>query len=353
MEENKDMEIKEVEVDDIKTNNTKEGLKMKKSTLWMVISGILAVLFVVSIFTGGFRGGTTGGVVAGDVLTKDEASDKAITYINTYLLSGGQTATAKNVEDSGNLYNIKLDIGGREYDSYVTKDGKLLFPSVVELDAEVEEPATQEEQPPEVVKSDKPEVQLFVMSHCPYGTQAEKGFIPVVELLGDKIDFDLKYVNYAMHGEKEVKEELRQYCIKTEQNDKFLPYLKCFLKAGDSDTCITEVGVDKEKLEACEEATDKEYKLTETLEDKESWGGSFPPFPIYDEECEEYGVSGSPTLVINGRVVSSSRSPAAYLATICNAFNEAPEECEEELSTANPSAGFGYGETDNPSTGTC
>lgn len=337
MEENNNMEVKEVKADEIKN----DSLKMKKSSLWMITSGILAVLFVVSIFTGGFRGGITGTVV-GNVLSPKEASDKATAYINTNLLTGGQTAKVKAVEESGNLYGMKLDIGGREFDTYITKDGKLLFPSVIDMDAKVEQPAEQEEQPAEVPKSDKPEVQLFVMSHCPYGTQAEKGIIPVVELLGDKINFDIKYVNYAMHGEKEVKEQLRQYCIKTEQKDKFLPYLKCFLKDGNSDTCVTEVKVDKTKLGTCEKAIDEKYGLTKTLADQASWGGRFPPFPIYDKENEEYSISGSPTLVINDKAVSSARSPSAFLATICGAFNEAPKECEQELSTTNPSPGFGY-----------
>ena len=36
-------------------------------------------------------------------------------------------------------------------------------------------------------KKEKPEVELFVMSHCPFGTQIEKGMLPVARLLGDKI----------------------------------------------------------------------------------------------------------------------------------------------------------------------
>ncbi len=328
MEENKNLEDK-------KTKN--DSIKMKKSTFWMLISGILAVLFIISMFTNGFRG-ITGGVVA-DALSPQEAADKAITYINTNLLQPGTTASVKGIEDTGALYNIKLDIAGREYDSYVTKDGSLLFPSVVDMTQEVEAPAQQAEQPQEVPKSDKPSVELFIMSHCPFGTQAEKGIIPVAELLGDKIDFEIKFVNYAMHGEKEVKEQLNQHCIKTGQGDKFLPYLKCFLKEGDGESCLTETKIDKTKLESCAEKTDEEFKITESLENPT---GNYPAFLINDEECKEYGVRGSPTLVINDKSVSSSRSPAAYLATICGAFNKAPEECDEELSAANPSAGFGY-----------
>jgi glutaredoxin len=336
MEENN--ENKEIKAGDVKEPN----FKIKRSSIWMMVSVVLAVFFVISILTHGFSGGLVG-VAA---LSSDEAAEKAVTYINENLLSSGQEATLKSVEESSNLYNLKLDIGGREYDTYVTKDGELLFPSVVNMDAEIEttETETEQEQPAGVVKSDKPVVELFVMSHCPYGTQSEKGMIPVAELLGDKIDFDLKYVNYAMHGEKEVREQILQDCIKKEQESKFLPYLKCFLKEGDTETCVTETGVDSAKLEACEEAVDKKYDITATLANKESWGTNYPPFPLYDAENTKYGVRGSPTLVINGATASSSRSPAAYLATICGYFNEPPEECEEELSSTNPSPGFGYEE---------
>jgi hypothetical protein len=256
-------------------------------------------------------------------------------------LSPGTTAKLVSSQEKDDLYNIKMDINGQQFDSYVTKDGALLFPSVVDLNEAVEAPSTETQEPtaPDVTKSDKPTVELFVMSYCPYGTQAEKGIIPVAELLGDKIDFSIKFVNYAMHGEKEVTENLLQYCIETEQGDKYLPYLKCFLQAGDSASCQDQVKVDKTKLAACTEATDKKFSITENLQHPT---GTYPAFLIYDSENKEYGVQGSPTLVISGASVSSARSPAAFLTTICNAFNNPPAECEQTLDSANPSPGFGY-----------
>ncbi|MBU1622296.1 MAG: thioredoxin family protein, partial [Nanoarchaeota archaeon] len=71
-------------------------------------------------------------------------------------------------------------------------------------------------------------------------------------------------------------------------------------------------------------------------------GGRFPQFPVHDQECNEYGIQGSPGLVINGASVSSGRSPAEYLTTICAAFNEVPEGCDAELSAQSFSPGFGY-----------
>jgi len=317
-----------------------EKKPIKKITVWQTAAAVLGILLIISLFTGGF-GIKSGPKETGTVLTIQDAANKAITYINTNLLQPGTTAKLVSSEEKNGLYNIKMDIGGRQFDSYLTKDGSLLFPSTVDLTQKVEPTAeaTATESPPAVEKSDKPKVELFVMAYCPYGTQAEKGIIPVAELLGNKIDFSIKFVNYAMHGEKEVLENLNQYCIETEQATRYLPYLKCFLQASDGASCLTQAGIDKTKLKACTDKTDTTYKITENMKNPT---GQYPAFLIYDAENKQYGVRGSPTLVINENQVSTSRSPAAFLAAICNAFNEPPAECGQTLDSANPSPGFGY-----------
>ena len=320
-----------------------KGKKKKEMKVnnWAIVSGVLAVLFVISIYTAGFSFGNDG-----DSLTKEDASQKALNFVNEELLQGQTAATLKEVTEEAGLYNLKLNVAGQEVDSYVTKDGKLFFPQAIEVDAEIPiaPPSAQQQQaPPEVVKSDKPKVELFVMSHCPYGTQAEKGMIPVAEELGDKIDFEIKFVYYAMHGKMELDEQANQVCIQDEQNDKFNAYLKCFLDEGDGEKCLTNVGVDKAKMEACVARLDTEFKITGNFEDQASWlSGRFPLFDVHKAENELYGIRGSPGLVVNGEMVSSGRSPNDYLATICAAFNDAPEECEVSLSTETYSPGFGY-----------
>ncbi len=204
-------------------------------------------------------------------------------------------------------------------------------------------------------KKDKPEVELFVMSHCPYGTQIEKGILPVVETLGSKISFTVKFCDYAMHGQNELNEELQQYCIQKEQNAKYLAYLNCFLEKGDSAGCIDSTGIDKTKLSACIKATDEAYSVTKNFEDKTTWaGGNYPPFTVFQTEVDKYGVQGSPTLVINGVIASSARDPASLLDAICTGFKTPPTECSTELSSATPSAGFGFETTTTASSsGAC
>jgi len=191
-------------------------------------------------------------------------------------------------------------------------------------------------------KIDKPSVELFVMSHCPFGTQIEKGMISVLETLGDKIDFELKFCDYVMHGEKEIDEQLKQHCLQKNNSDQFLPYLACFLKDGDSEACQKEVGINAQTLAQCVKEVDTEFKIKEKFVSKEDYKGQFPSFNIDKEANQKYGVRGSPSLVVNETSVSSGRDSASLLETICLGFKNPPEECQAELSSTPPAAGFGF-----------
>ncbi len=208
-----------------------------------------------------------------------------------------------------------------------------------------------------MAKTDKPLVEAFVMSYCPYGTQIEKGLIPVAELLGNKINFSIKFCDYSMHGQKEVVENLLQVCIQNVDNTHYLPYLSCFLNASDSAGCLKSANVDTAKVNACVAATDAEYNVTADYNDKSKWvSGQFPPFNVYEDLNTKYGVQGSPTFVLNGVVVDGvGRDPESLLTAICGTFKTKPAECSQTLSSTAPSTGFGYtaGDTASSSSGGC
>lgn len=192
-------------------------------------------------------------------------------------------------------------------------------------------------------KLEKPEVELFVMSHCPFGTQIEKGILPVLELLGDKIDYSIKFCTYAMHDKEELDEQTLQYCIQKDHKDKYIAYLKCFLKEGKTDECTEEAEIDKKALELCTKAADEQYKITESYNDKSTWlNGRFPIFDIDKESNEKYDIHGSPGFVVNGVIAQAGRDAASLLDAICTGFKDKPEECEEELPAETPSPGFGF-----------
>jgi len=190
----------------------------------------------------------------------------------------------------------------------------------------------------DVMAKKKPEVEVFVMSHCPYGTQVEKGIIPVQELLGDKANIHIRFVHYIMHGQQEANEQTRQYCIDKEQEDKFWSYLACFLDKSDSAGCLDKEGIDKNKLRSCMDTADKEFNISGDL----AAGQQYPRFRIHEDLSKQYGVQGSPTLVIDGKMTQANRDPESLKNAICDAFTIKPDECEQALSTTPPSPGFGF-----------
>lgn len=57
------------------------------------------------------------------------------------------------------------------------------------------------------VKAEKPTLDFYVMSFCPFGNQAETGLKPVAELLGDKINWQPRYI-----VDKQTKAQLEEIC---------------------------------------------------------------------------------------------------------------------------------------------
>ncbi len=203
----------------------------------------------------------------------------------------------------------------------------------------------------EIKKFDKPDVEVFVMAYCPYGTQIEKGIIPVHELLKDKANISIRFVQYTMHGKNEVNENTRQYCIQKEQQDKYWGYLACFLEKGDSANCLNKTNIDKNKLQSCINEADKEFSISSDL----ASGAQYPRYRVNEGIAMKYGVQGSPTFVINGAQVNANRDSESLKNAICNAFpqKKRPAECNQTLSSTPPSPGFGFSGTGTNSGATC
>ncbi|MFA6072719.1 MAG: hypothetical protein WC758_01235 [Candidatus Woesearchaeota archaeon] len=305
--------------------------------IWMILSVVflvVAVLFLVLFLT---KNGSS------KAMSEEQIKVEVKSFIDDNLLQPGMTSTIDKVEDVGEIYKVTVDVGGQKITSYMSKDGKVFFPSGLVIDEVKAAPAAQTQTPTNMPKTDKPVVEVFVMSHCPYGTQIEKGLLPVVDLLGNKADIKIKFVNYAMHGQKEIDEQLVQYCVQQEYNTQYYKYLQCFLNASDSAGCRATLGFSETTISTCVAATDAKFGISKDYADKTTWKGSFPSFSIYGAENIKYGVQGSPTLVINGVQSSAGRDPNSLKNAICAAFNEAPAECDTVLPTASPSPGFGFG----------
>jgi len=317
----------------------------------IIVAGILIAGALVYINQGK-------GKITENLLSPQEAAEKAINYINQNKDSfnlQGQTVSLVNATEENGVYKFHLKIGEGEYDSYVTKDGKLFFTSGINLEPQPATPGQEGgETTGEIPKRDTPDVKLFVMSYCPYGLQAQKMFLPVYDLLKGKAQMGVYFVDYIMHEKQEIDENLKQYCIQKEEKEKYYDYLSCFVKDGNSEKCLGEANIDRGKLSNCISETDANYNITKQYNDKSTWlNGNFPKFDVHSDLNEEYGVQGSPTIVINDKVVEvSPRSPEKFKETICQAFNSPPTECSQTLSNDSPTSGFGTG-TGSGSSGGC
>ncbi|MCP6718215.1 MAG: hypothetical protein KJI70_01530 [Patescibacteria group bacterium] len=273
-------------------------------------------------------------------LSPEEISEKALSFVNTNILPEGITASLIDITEEGDVYKIRLDVQGTEYQSYVSKDGKYLFPDGYELDFNAGDEGQIQQ---ETSKREMPDVKLFVMSYCPYGLQTQKAFLPVYDLLKNKAEMGVYFVDYIMHGKKEIDENLTQYCIQKDQREKYSEYLSCFVKDDDSQTCLSEAGINEDSLLSCIDTIDEEFSIYSQYQDEDTWiDGQFPKFDLHSALNQSYGVQGSPTIIVNDQIVSlSSRSPEAFKQVVCNAFSQIPEECSQILSSTVYSSGFG------------
>lgn len=273
--------------------------------------------------------------------TSSKVTESAMKYINEVLLGGKSQAVLLSVSNEGSVYKLKIKIGSEEYDSYVSKDARFLFPQGYEINPKASPSPTAVGA--DIPKSDTPDVKLFVMSYCPYGLQTQKALLPVYNLLKNKADIGVYFVSYIMHEKKEIDENLRQYCIQEKEKGKYAAYLTCFVKAGEAEKCLGEASIDRSKLSACVAETDNRYNITKDYNNKSTWvNGTYPKFAVQDDLNKQYGVQGSPSLIINGvEAEGAERIPEKLKQLICGSFNNPPAECSQALSSDGPAPGFG------------
>lgn len=309
-----------------------DEIKRKKFNIsvWMISTAVIFLLLIISIFTHGF------GIKAITGATTSNIEDSVKEYIENNLVATGTKVEVSNLVEENGLYKVTLNIANQEFDSYVTKDGKLLFPTVIDMSKEVE--AVQQTANVEIPKKDVAEADLFIMSYCPYGTQAQSAILPVMELLKDKVKINIRFVYYIMHGKQEIDENTRQYCIQKEQNDKLTTYLKCFLDSKNYANCLKTAKVDETKLNKCVQDADKQFSITKNFDDKTSWlSGKYPLYNVDKTLNDKYKVQGSPTLIINGVEYSGGRTSEEFKKAICSGFNKAPSECGEVIESTTAS----------------
>ncbi|MEM4625359.1 MAG: hypothetical protein QXJ28_01135 [Candidatus Pacearchaeota archaeon] len=295
------------------------------------ILGIISIILIVALV----MGYNSGVGMTGKTISAGRMKVLADNFINTQLAAGGLEIA--DVKEESGIYVVNVDYEGEMIPLYFTKDGKFISQgqrliSITNLTA----PASTNSQDSSatIPKSDRPKVQLFIWSYCPYGVQAQKPFAEVAKLLKSKADFDV-LLYYGGHGEYEVQQNKIQACIQKLEKDKYWDYAIKFV-----DTIYTKCGSSRDVQ--CDK--NESVKLMNTL--------GINPVKIMecvnkegDQLVQSHynlavssGVSGSPTMMINGVKANTARNAEAFKSAICDAFNSAPSECNKTLSSTTSTA---------------
>lgn len=114
----------------------KHFVKHMDKNMWMATIAIVAILVVGGLVYAnhaGKLGNLNLSMIFGGA--SDQAiANKAVAYINNNGLSQTPVTLTGPVTEESGLVKFKIEIGTNSFDSYATKDGKLLFPQVFEMD---------------------------------------------------------------------------------------------------------------------------------------------------------------------------------------------------------------------------
>lgn len=298
----------------VESGKKKDGiLNSCRENPWIVSTVVLAIISILLIIP--FSS------LTGNVISEDDVGQK---LLDLYSSQGVTGLTLDSVKEVSGVYEVNFKYQGAVVPVYITKDASLVG-SLSAFPASTDSSASKDTASTEVPKADKTKAELFVMTYCPYGTQAEKGFLPVLEAFGKNFDGKIRFVHYFMHGDKEEQETYTQVCIREEQPTKYFAYLREFLAEGNSANALKKALIDTYQLDECVQNRAKNYYKADS------------------DLSNKYGVQGSPTLVVNGVIADSGRSASAMLQTVCSGFKSAPAECTSlKLDSTNPAAMWGW-----------
>ncbi len=320
---------------------------------WKLVSIIFILLFALSVILG-----LTGSydLASGNTLFSKSsggypAAREAVSFISNNLIGTDESVKLLNVTEESGVYRISTEFtsstGNRTINAYMTKDGKYLFPASYQLGAGSQKPgstvpaargpAAVKKTCADIKKQDSPVIEAFVVSRCPYGTQMQEILADVVAKIPDlSKNIKVRYIGeisngtvQSMHGSPEAVENLRQICIREEQPATYWKYVSCFISSPSSETCEKSTGVDTSKLSGC--ISNESRGIRYAQEDF--------------TRSATYGVSGSPTLILNGVTVSEfdfgGRTPEAVKSLLCCGFNTQPDTCAISLGTLQAGTGQG------------
>ncbi len=324
-------------------NSIQHFVKKLDRNQWMAVVAVVGILAVGGLL----YANQNGGISLGFGSSNEKIAQMSVDYINNNKLSQSEATVVEGpVTSESGLVKFQISIGGNAFDSYATRDGKLLMPQAFNMGgAATATPgtgspttATPTVKPADLAKVDSPMLEAYVVSRCPFGLQMQRAMAKAIDAAPElakhvkvrymgAVDSSALGIN-AMHGAEEAKENLRQICIREEQASKYWQYTACQMKDGDTTGCEKSTGIDSAKLNSC--MTDKARGVAYAKVD-------------FDLNTK-YSVQGSPTLILGDSQVSEfdfgGRSADAIRAIICAASKTEPGFCGTPLDTNQAASSF-------------
>jgi protein-disulfide isomerase len=170
----------------------------------------------------------------------------------------------------------------------------------------------------------KVKLELYVMSKCPFGVQAEQGLKPVLDEIGDRIDLHIDFIANeegggfgSLHGEPEVKGDIQQLCAMKlyPEMKRWIAFQDCVNKKWQQipegwESCAEQNGMDKGRLQSCIDGSQGKDLL------RESAG-----------RAKKANAQGSPTIVLAGEPYNGGRSKSDYMRALCEKLSPKPDSC--------------------------
>ena len=171
----------------------------------------------------------------------------------------------------------------------------------------------------------KNNLQLFVMSDCPYG---RKGIVALKEVVDnfDSLDFEVHYIASetpegfnSLHGQYEVDENIVQLCVNKHSSAVWLDYIFCRSENGvkgvDWKTCAAETGVNVDSVQTCFDGDEGKNLFREDI-----------------KIANGLGIGASPTWLANNKFQFSGIDAENVKNSFCG-YNSDVAGCENTLSS--------------------
>jgi glutaredoxin len=309
-----------------------------------MVAGVAAVIVIVVLLAALLIGSSSNN----QIITPQVCGQKAIAYVNNNLVPQGSSAEMGSVQETNGVYEITTRYRGSVISLYATKDCQVLFTNAIRIGSLSDcntatgncIPSSAESTATQVapVKSARPSVELYVMSFCPYGVQAENAFKPVADLLGTTADIRVRYIAtvqgdsissvQSLHGNAEATEDIRQLCLAKYAPEKYWDYLAAF-----NARCYP-VWNDPARLSQCTENVTATLGIPMKAVDQCLSGNEGLGLLRTDEaRTISTGSTSSPTLIINGQRYSGPRTPEAFKQAVCSHFDTQPKACDTVLTS--------------------